>query len=74
VKAINSGKKIQEFNFHPTQKNWALAASWTVCEDFDDEEPCAIYKELYFTKDLGATWQFLSNYVFDFAWGTTTYS
>ena len=56
VKAINSGTKIQEFNFHPTQKNWALAASWTVCEDFEDGEPCAIYKELFFTKDLGATW------------------
>lgn len=26
------------------------------------------------TKDLGASWQYLKSYVFDFAWGTTVYS
>lgn len=74
MKALNSGKKIHEFIFHPTQKNWALAAGWTSCQDFADDEPCEIYKELYVTKDLGNTWQYLKSYVFDFAWGTTTYS
>lgn len=29
---------------------------------------------MYITKDLGNSWQYLKSYVFDFAWGTTTYS
>ena len=57
--------------FHPTQKNWALAVSWTNCAEFGDE-PCKIYKELYVTKDLGTEWIYVTNYVFDFEWGTST--
>jgi photosystem II stability/assembly factor-like uncharacterized protein len=56
LRALNSGKKIHEFQFHPTQRSWALAAGWTSCADFSDDEPCEIYKELYVTKDLGASW------------------
>jgi hypothetical protein len=51
-----------------------LAAGWTTCADFADDEPCEIYKELYITKDLGNSWQFLKQYVYDFAWGITKYS
>ena len=51
-----------------------MAAGWTSCKDFADDEPCEIYKELYITKDLGQSWQYLKSYVFDFAWGTTKYS
>ena len=54
--------------FHPTQRSWALAASWTSCAEFVDE-PCRIYKELYFTKDVGEEWNYVTNYVFDFEWG-----
>ena len=68
VKALNSGKRIQEFLFHPTQRAWALAASWTTCAEFIDE-PCRIYKELYYTKDVGENWTYITNYVFDFEWG-----
>lgn len=71
VKALNSGKKIYEFMFHPTQRNWALAASWTQCHEFKDE-PCRIYKELYYTQDVGAEWNYITNYVFDFEWGQST--
>lgn len=74
MRALNSGKKIHEFLFHPTQKNWALAAGWTSCAEFADDEPCEIYKELYLTKDLGNTWQYMKSYVFDFAWGSSTFS
>lgn len=74
MRALNSGKKIHEFHFHPKQRGWALAAGWTSCADFADDEPCEIYKELYVTKDLGASWQYLKSYVFDFAWGYTVYS
>ena len=71
IKGLNSGKRIQEFLFHPTQRSWALAASWTSCEEFVDE-PCRIYKELYYSKDLGENWNYMTNYVFDFEWGQST--
>ena len=56
--------------FHPTQRSWALAASWTSCAEFVDE-PCRIYKELYYTKDVGEEWNYITNYVFDFEWGAS---
>jgi hypothetical protein len=56
LRALNSGKKIHEFTYHPKQRTWALAAGWTSCNDFGDGEPCEIYKELYVTKDLGQSW------------------
>lgn len=59
-----------EFMFHPSQRSWALAASWTTCAEFVDE-PCRIYKELYYTKDMGENWEYVTNYVFDFEWGTS---
>jgi hypothetical protein len=74
LRALNSGKKIHEFTYHPKQRTWALAAGWTTCEDFGDGEPCEIYKELYVTKDLGQSWQFIKSHVFDFSWGTTQFS
>ena len=45
-----------------------MAASWTTCAEFDDE-PCRIYKEIYYTKDIGENWNYITNYVFDFEWG-----
>ncbi len=50
-----------------------MAATWTDCAEFKDD-PCKIYKELYVTRDLGATWQFLKEYVYDFNWGITPYA
>jgi hypothetical protein len=50
-----------------------LAASWTSCEEFNDE-PCRIYKELYYTKNVGAEWDYITNYVFDFEWGQSSYA
>jgi hypothetical protein len=59
--------------FHPLEKSWALAATWTDCQEFGDE-PCKIYKELYSTEDLGSNWTFLKEYVYDFAWGVTPFA
>ena len=56
IRALNSGKKIHELSFHPKERIWALAAGWTSCADFDDGQPCQIYKELYVTKNLGVSW------------------
>lgn len=73
IKALNAGKKIYEFMYHPSNRNWALAASWTTCAEFGDE-PCRIYKELYYTHNLGEDWNFMTNYVFDFEWGPSNYA
>ena len=67
IKALNHGRKIQEYIFHPTERNWGLASAFTLCEDFVDE-PCRYYKELYITKDLGNTWELLASYVVQFSW------
>lgn len=69
VKALNHGRKIQEYVFHPTEKNWGLASAFTLCEDFTNGEPCKIYKELFLTKDLGENWEILGPYIVQFGWG-----
>jgi len=67
IKALNHGRKIKEFQFHPTERNWGLATAFTLCEDFVNE-PCKIYKELYVTKDLGENWDLLGSYIVQFGW------
>jgi hypothetical protein len=69
IKALNQGRKIQEFQFHPTERDWGLASAFTLCEDFVKGEPCRIYKELYVTKNLGGDWTYLGPYVHQFGWG-----
>jgi hypothetical protein len=67
LRALNTGKKIHEFLFHPKKSSYALAAGWTECESFDDAEgPCEIVKELYVTTDMGLNWKFIKNYVHEF--------
>jgi len=67
MRALNHGRPIYEFQFHPKKRDWGLAAAWTKCSDFQ-KTPCKIYKELYLTKDLGKSWEFLTNYVVQFSW------
>ena len=72
VQTLNDhSRPIQEFLFHPDERTWALASSWTTCAQFINE-PCRIYKKLYYTKDLGHNWVFITDYVYDFEWGQTT--
>ena len=68
IKALNHGRKIQEFVFHPTERTWGLASAFTLCEDFKNGEPCKYFKELFLTKDLGNNWEILSSYVDQFSW------
>lgn len=70
IKALNHGRKIHEFNLHPTERNWVLASAYTICEDFPNE-PCKKYKELFVTKDLGENWNLLASYVVQAGWGIT---
>jgi len=73
IRALNAGKFVQEFMFHPTKRQWALAASWTSCAEFQSE-PCKIYKEIFVTKNLGEEWNYLTNYVYDFEWGQSDFA
>ena len=56
--------------FHPTERDWALAASWTSC-DKKTSSFCRIFKELFVTKNLGEEWTYTTNYVFDFEWAVS---
>jgi hypothetical protein len=67
VRALNHGRAIYEFQFHPLVREWGLAAAWTKCSDFS-KEACKIYKELFITKNLGQTWEFVTDYVVQFSW------
>ena len=67
MKAINHGRPIHEFIFHPTERNWVLASAWTKCEE-SDQENCKTYKELFFSQDLGDHWKLLTSYVVQFQW------
>lgn len=68
VKALNHGRRIKEYIFHPTERDWGLASAYTLCEDFYGE-PCRIYKELFVTKDLGESWTYVESYIIQFDWG-----
>mmetsp|Transcript_110408 Transcript_110408/g.237620 ORF Transcript_110408/g.237620 Transcript_110408/m.237620 type:complete len:191 (-) Transcript_110408:219-791(-) len=46
LKALNHGRPMEEFLFHPTERDYILATAYSMCEDFGDDEPCSIYKEL----------------------------
>lgn len=65
--ALNYGKPIYSFQFHPIQRDWGLAGSWTLCEALETDT-CYRYKELYVTKDLGLEWSFVASYVVQFSW------
>ena len=64
---MNQGRKVNEIQFHPTERNWILAAAWTICEDFDDS-PCKNYKEIFVTLDLALNWEVIEDYVVQFSW------
>lgn len=66
-RAMNQGRRVEEFQFHPTERTWLLASAWTKCEDFQDE-PCKALKELFVSKDLGNNWDLVAEYVYQFSW------
>lgn len=69
VWALNYGRPIYDFQFHPVRRDWGLAASWTTCTDLENE-PCELYKQLYYTTNL-KDWEFITDYVVQFAWAQT---
>lgn len=69
VWALNYGRPINDFQFHPVKRDWGLAASWTSCTDLENE-PCELYKQLYYTTNF-KDWEFITDYVVQFAWAQT---
>jgi len=57
---------------HPTERAWGLAATWRDCNS-EEGLDCDIYKEVYLTKDLGQSWSFIEDYVYDFEWAYSKY-
>jgi hypothetical protein len=67
--------KIHNFMFHRTRPRWALVSTWIGGCDKSitstgkaDDGPCNHI--LFITKDLGKTFQQVTSYVVQFAWGT----
>ena len=67
LKALNHGRPMEEFQFHPSVREWGLASSWTKCSDFN-QAPCKKYKGVFLTQDLGKSWKLLSDYVVQYSW------
>jgi hypothetical protein len=68
VRELNHGTLIHDFVFHPTRRSWAMASVYTTCDDFDANEKCKIYSEVYLTTDLGANWKFLQDFALQYEW------
>jgi hypothetical protein len=73
IKAIDQGRPIHEFIFHPTEKNWVLASAWTKCDD-PTQENCKTFKELFFSDNLCENWKLLTTYVVQFQWAYVDFS
>eukprot|EP01017_Pseudomicrothorax_dubius_P026780 TRINITY_DN3020_c0_g1_i4.p1 TRINITY_DN3020_c0_g1~~TRINITY_DN3020_c0_g1_i4.p1 ORF type:complete len:750 (-),score=167.04 TRINITY_DN3020_c0_g1_i4:24-2273(-) len=70
-RVLSQGRVINELQFHPRVRGWALATSWSRCEDYV-ETPCVLTKELYVTKDLGYRWELVTDYIVQFAWAAVS--
>lgn len=60
---MNTGRPVHDFQLHPTEKSWLIAAAWTNCQDFDEDETCEINKEIFVSFDLGENWEQIASYV-----------
>eukprot|EP01017_Pseudomicrothorax_dubius_P026778 TRINITY_DN3020_c0_g1_i1.p1 TRINITY_DN3020_c0_g1~~TRINITY_DN3020_c0_g1_i1.p1 ORF type:complete len:636 (-),score=85.45 TRINITY_DN3020_c0_g1_i1:109-2016(-) len=68
---LSHSRVITELQFHSRVREWALATSWSSCED-PTGSPCAVTKQLYVTKDLGNRWDLIADYVVQFAWAAVS--
>jgi hypothetical protein len=66
IKAFNSGKVLNEVHLHPTERSWALAATYV-----KEKGQIGIQKELYVTQDLGESFKFIQDHIYDIQWGYT---
>ncbi|CAK66018.1 unnamed protein product (macronuclear) [Paramecium tetraurelia] len=71
ITAVNAGKQLREYQFHPIEKDWILASAWKQCgsDELLAGKPCVSYKELLLSQDTGITWLSIATYVNQFSWG-----
>lgn len=67
IRALDTGREIRSFQFHPTKRDWVLASAFTECDE-ESKKPCKRSQELYLSQDLGKSWSFLTDYVIQFSW------
>ncbi|CAD8063565.1 unnamed protein product [Paramecium sonneborni] len=71
ITAVNAGKQLREYQFHPIEKDWIIASAWKQCgsDELLAGKPCVSYKELLLSQDTGITWHSIATYVNQFTWG-----
>ncbi|CAD8152892.1 unnamed protein product [Paramecium pentaurelia] len=71
ITAVNAGKQLREYQFHPLEKDWIIASAWKQCgsDELLAGTPCVSYKELLLSQDTGITWHQIATYVNQFTWG-----
>lgn len=52
---------MRDFHFHPKNKNWILASSWSKCGG--NEKGCYVTKDLMFSDDMGVNWRKIASYI-----------
>lgn len=63
-------ESIHNFLFHPTKPHWALMSRWTdACTSTSLTATIPCRHDLFVTKDLGETFNLVSNYVVQYSWG-----
>ena len=68
VIAMNQGRPVHAFQWHPTEKDWILASAWQDCMDEEEEdEDCESNRELYLSQDVGENWDHIAEYIFEFS-------
>ena len=68
IYSIFTERTINDFVFHPTEKNWCLFSAFSLCSDYI-HQPCKVVNELYFSNNLVKQYKLLKGYVVDFSWG-----
>ena len=51
IYSIFTERTINDFVFHPTEKNWCLFSAFSLCSDYI-HQPCKVVNELYFSNNL----------------------
>ncbi|KAL4497318.1 hypothetical protein ABPG72_011253 [Tetrahymena utriculariae] len=65
--------KINIFKLHPSQEAWILASTNNICTK-KQKVPCFSFAILWLSKDLGNTWEKLTQYVYKFEWGNLNFT
>ncbi|EGR30448.1 hypothetical protein IMG5_131920 [Ichthyophthirius multifiliis] len=75
IKPLGANMNLKEFAFHPTERTWMLASSWSVCDNKNENQSknnqknqCFVTKDLYLSQNFGQKWKLLTKYIVQFQW------